>query len=298
MSCWVCGCCGCGDDREELSDKDMRVCRLHQTLYERILSAKVNAERAAKKKCSDGGGAPNSYSKFLEVLYGLLDGSVENLKFEDECRAIIGTQSYVLFTLDKLIFKLVKQLQVAASDDVALKLVALNAYEKGGEGADLVYHANSCVILHDENIYRFEHRSNPSELLIQLMEGGCAKQEVGGNALESSFQKYLDEFFLSIPTRCLQKRRVFAIRSKKRKCAGEDEDVALQGAMENVRVVNGLEHKISCHTFKVSYVLDTEDLFLRCTARRGGKQREKQESRKQRRLGEWLGRRLREINDR
>jgi len=251
---------------------------------------------AAKKKCSDGGAAPNLYSKFLEVLYGLLDGSVDNSKFEDECRAIIGTQSYVLFTLDKLIFKLVKQLQAAASDDVALKLLALNAYEKSGEAADLVYHANSCVILHDENIYRFEHRSNPSELLMQLMEGGSVKQEVGGNALESSFQNYLDDFFLSMSGR--QNHRVFAMRSKKRKYAEEDEDLALQSAMENVRVVNGLEYKISCHTFKVSYVLDTEDLFLRCTARRARKHKEKRELKKQRRLGEWLGRRLRELNDR
>ncbi|RWW01924.1 hypothetical protein GW17_00035015 [Ensete ventricosum] len=30
-------------------------------------------------------------------------------QFEDDCRAIIGTQSYVLFTLDKLIYKVVKQ---------------------------------------------------------------------------------------------------------------------------------------------------------------------------------------------
>jgi paired amphipathic helix protein Sin3a len=71
----------------------------------------VNAELASKKKSSDDGAAPNLYSRFIQVLYGLLDGSLDNSKFEDECRAIIGTQSYVLFTLDKLIFKLVKQLQ-------------------------------------------------------------------------------------------------------------------------------------------------------------------------------------------
>lgn len=47
--------------------------------------------------------------RFMRVLYRLLDGSAENTKFEDECRAIIGNQSYVLFTLDKLIYKLVKQ---------------------------------------------------------------------------------------------------------------------------------------------------------------------------------------------
>lgn len=45
----------------------------------------------------------------MSALYNLLDGSADNAKFEDECRAIIGNQSYVLFTLDKLIYKFVKQ---------------------------------------------------------------------------------------------------------------------------------------------------------------------------------------------
>ena len=47
--------------------------------------------------------------RFMNALYNLLDGSSDNTKFEDDCRAIIGIQSYVLFTLDKLIYKLVKQ---------------------------------------------------------------------------------------------------------------------------------------------------------------------------------------------
>lgn len=45
----------------------------------------------------------------MDALYNLLDGSAENAKFEDECRAILGNQSYVLFTLDKLIYKLIRQ---------------------------------------------------------------------------------------------------------------------------------------------------------------------------------------------
>ena len=49
----------------------------------------------------------------MSALYNLLDGSSDNTKFEDDCRAIIGTQSYVLFTLDKLIYKLVKQVKNA-----------------------------------------------------------------------------------------------------------------------------------------------------------------------------------------
>jgi paired amphipathic helix protein Sin3a len=127
----------------------------------------------------------------MSALYNLLDGSSDNTKFEDDCRAIIGTQSYVLFTLDKLIYKLVKQvkgigfpstfsfssflpflplsshqivlyfpqLQTVAADEMDNKLLQLYAYEKSrkpGRLVDIVYHENARVLLHDENIYRIE----------------------------------------------------------------------------------------------------------------------------------------------
>lgn len=47
----------------------------------------------------------------MSALFSLLDGSSDNTKFEDDCRSLIGNQSYVLFTLDKLIYKLVKQVK-------------------------------------------------------------------------------------------------------------------------------------------------------------------------------------------
>lgn len=49
------------------------------------------------------------WCRFISALYDLLDGSSDHTKFEDDCRSIIGTQSYVLFTLDKLIYKIVKR---------------------------------------------------------------------------------------------------------------------------------------------------------------------------------------------
>lgn len=55
---------------------------------------------------------PSLVCRFMSALFSLLDGSSDNAKFEDDCRAIIGTQSYVLFTLDKLIYKVVKQVIV------------------------------------------------------------------------------------------------------------------------------------------------------------------------------------------
>lgn len=130
----------------------------------------------------------------MSALYSLLDGSADNAKFEDECRAIIGNQSYILFTLDKLIYKFVKQvcsleilcfdlifflsicfccqgsdlwffmqLQAVAADEMDNKLLQLYEYEKSRKTEkliDSVYYENARVLLHEENIYRLEFVSS------------------------------------------------------------------------------------------------------------------------------------------
>ncbi|WZZ30241.1 hypothetical protein YC2023_013642 [Brassica napus] len=183
--------------------------RLHQILYERILSAKRNCSGdELKSKNSKDTDSLDPYARFMKGLYGLLDGSVENTKFEDECRAIFGNQSYVLFTLNKVIYKLVKQLQAVVADEMDNKLIQLYEYEKSRKPGrviiDSVYYENARVLLHDENVYR-----------------------------------------------------------NRRPYSGLDDLEALCKAMEGVEVVNGLECKMSCSSYKVSYVLDTEDFFHR-----------------------------------
>eukprot|EP00250_Pteridium_aquilinum_P014819 c22220_g5_i1 orf=585-4820(-) len=240
--------------------------RLHQTLYERILSAKINAKAAEHKwKSTKDMTSPDLYEKFMRVLYNLLDGSADNAKFEDDCRAIIGTQSYVLFTLDKLIYKLVKQLQAAASDEMANKFLALHSYEKcrpSGGFMDAVYHANANVVSHDENLYRFEHASNSGQLSIQLMEDRSSEKfELTANAMDQKFLKYLGSFLVAAAER-QKENGVFLARNKLHYGEGDDCTVFAK-AMKNVFVANGLEYKISCNSSKVSYVLDTRDFFFR-----------------------------------
>ncbi|OAE28655.1 hypothetical protein AXG93_1335s1470 [Marchantia polymorpha subsp. ruderalis] len=249
------------------NDNAYVIFRLHQTLYERILCAKTNSIAAERKwKSIKDTASPNLYAKFQKVLLNLLDGSTDNAKFEDECRTIIGTQSYILFTLDKLIFKLVKQLQAAISDDVLQKMLVLHTYEMSrppGLFIDHVYFANASVLLHDDNIYRFEYNVKSTECLMQIMEGRFDKHDVPANALESSFSTYLNNFLL-IPTgEKVFHNRVFLARNKRKVVGTDEECVALQKKMVNATVVNGLEYKISCNTSKVSYVLDTEDFFRR-----------------------------------
>ncbi|KAJ6313356.1 hypothetical protein OIU77_014790 [Salix suchowensis] len=235
--------------------------RLHQTLYERIQSAKVNSSSAERKWRASSTSPTDLYARFMSALYNLLDGSSDNTKFEDDCRAIIGTQSYVLFTLDKLIYKLVKQLQTVAADEMDNKLLQLYAYEKSrkpGRLVDIVYHENSRVLLHDENIYRIECSSAPTHLSIQLMDFGHDKPEVTAVSMDPNFASYLLNDFLSVVPDKKEKPGIFLKRNKIRN-ANADERLAMEG----FRVFNGLECKIACNSSKVSYVLDTEDFLFR-----------------------------------
>ncbi|XP_043812472.1 paired amphipathic helix protein Sin3-like 4 isoform X5 [Manihot esculenta] len=241
--------------------------RLHQTLYERILSAKINSSSAERKwRASNDTSPTDLYARFMGALYNLLDGSSDNTKFEDDCRAIIGTQSYVLFTLDKLIYKLVKQLQTVATDEMDNKLLQLYAYEKSrkpGRFVDVVYHENARVLLHDENIYRIECSSTPTRLSIQLMDFGHDKPEMAAVSMDPNFVAYLHNEFLSIVPDKKEKPGIFLKRNKNR-CASRDECKATEG----FQVFNGLECKIACNSSKVSYVLDTEDFLFRTKRRR------------------------------
>ncbi|KAG0499099.1 hypothetical protein HPP92_003790 [Vanilla planifolia] len=244
--------------------------RLHQTFYERILSAKKNSTAAEKKWRSSKEPPPDLYSKFMSALYSLLDGTADNTKFEDDCRAIIGTQSYVLFTLDKLIYKVVKQLQSIASDDMDNKLLQLYLYERSRRSrrfTDLVYHDNARVLLHDESVFRFECTSNPARLSIQLMDYDLEKPKVTAVSIEPNFSSYLYGDFLSSVSGRKERLGIF-MRRNKRKFGGDDKDASYCKALDGVRIVNGLECKIASLTSKVSYVLDTEDVLFRTSKRR------------------------------
>ncbi|KAJ8775063.1 hypothetical protein K2173_020067 [Erythroxylum novogranatense] len=267
--------------------------RLHQILYERILSAKINSIGADMKwRTSKESDCPDSYARclymlfcilpcycithpyddrccmlcrFMTVLYNLLDGSVDNAKFEDECRTIIGNQSYVLFTLDKLIYKLVKQLQTVSTDEMDNKLLQLHEYEnsrRAGKSIDWIYYDNTRFLLHDENIYRMEFSSAPYRLCIQMMDNVIEKPEVLQVSMDPNFATYLYSDYLSVSPGKKEPHDIILCRNK-RKYAGLQESSALSIAVEGVKMFNGLECKIACNSCKISYVLDTEDLFFR-----------------------------------
>ena len=102
--------------------------RFYHTLYERLLEAKRLAKESLKnptpinntkivmctklivKQKKTFKSIDEKYSFFLHnMLKPLIEGDIDANKYEDLCREIFGISSYVLFTMEKLIQVLVKQ---------------------------------------------------------------------------------------------------------------------------------------------------------------------------------------------
>lgn len=116
------------------------VFRLHQLLHSRMSDAKTMASEQdlVVQKEIDSSGQPatprlsgeaptngvdpvtvcatpkvrhtgDPFQAFLSILLAMLRGQVDISKYEDECRTLLGTYSYKLFTLDKLIPRFIKE---------------------------------------------------------------------------------------------------------------------------------------------------------------------------------------------
>ena len=256
--------------------------RLHQHLYERLSTARASAESMSKQfgqkaepETVRAAKAREIHDEFLRLFFKLLNGQVESSSFEDDCRMLLGANSYVLFTLDKLVFKIVKQIQALAQDDVAAKLRRLAEYEKArgiGAFSEAVYHANASVLLMDEPCYRIGGVDKGAGLALQLVESGLDKSDLPAGTMEAQFHEYLEGFLHTAaddedentaPWQDLDDRPEVYLPRSKIVAGFVDENGEDTKNMGSVSVHNSLECKIACSNSKVSYVLDTEDVFFR-----------------------------------
>ncbi|XP_076924654.1 paired amphipathic helix protein Sin3-like 4 [Bidens hawaiensis] len=246
--------------------------RLHQILYSRLEEAKEKSLVERWRGSNDT--TPNdSYARFLDLLYSFLDGAIDSAKYEDECRAVLGTWSFPVFTLDKLIDKLTKLLLAITMDEVNNKLLDLYAYESLRKNGfvDELYNANASVIVNDSKIFRFDCSSIPemhrqTRLTIQIINFGYEKSEPPASLMDPSFSAYLNIQLLSVNPR-KKKHRIFLKRNKRR-YACDDVDSAMAKAMEKFHIVNGLEFKITPFTHKVYYFMGTSDSMVQMGRKR------------------------------
>eukprot|EP00005_Dracoamoeba_jomungandri_P004864 CAMPEP_0174252262 /NCGR_PEP_ID=MMETSP0439-20130205/1801_1 /TAXON_ID=0 /ORGANISM="Stereomyxa ramosa, Strain Chinc5" /LENGTH=1190 /DNA_ID=CAMNT_0015332775 /DNA_START=101 /DNA_END=3673 /DNA_ORIENTATION=+ len=240
--------------------------RLYQILCHRLTRAKEMEKTSEKAKWGESVLSPpkltknivkEPYQHLITSIYSLMEGSLEQPKFEDDCRNLFGISSYILFTIDKLISQIAKQLHTLISDETCAKLLALYTYESSRTGGFLetVYHSNVLELLGEEKCFRFEFNQETQEFEILLLDPTLKPRFLDLSFNKEQWSEYVENYVQSeASTLDVRKNQIFLLRSKKD---------ASKTDMDNVIIQNNLECKICLSTYRLFYVEDTEDFLYR-----------------------------------
>ncbi|KAJ3220080.1 Transcriptional regulatory protein sin3 [Dinochytrium kinnereticum] len=257
--------------------------RLYQVLYSRLLKMKEmsqfladNPPRAEtlnptavdlgiqSKEPAPDAIIPNvkdRYSGLLRAIHDLFDGKLETQEFEDRCRALFGTSGYLMFTVDKLIQSVVKQIQAIQTDQKVHDLVSLYVKDRDKPSTssrqEAIYRLSAEGLIQDENVYRLEYYVRDSALTIQLLnkEDSIVDDSISS---EEKWSLYVDHFIQLSTTegvRLKHRSGPFLRRNLPAKVPEEPPT--------DVETRSGLELKICLNTYKIFFVENTEDYFRR-----------------------------------
>lgn len=304
-------------------DATSDIIRMHEQLEARKPLPNATAGTSTSAGASAAGDMAVNYYGFIHVLGELLDGNIDQSKYEEECKQHLGQDVGVVTTMFKLFRHMLKLLKTIVNSDMCSQLVEAYNYERQRKNAfvDRSYLINAAKIISqdkNETLYRFKFSVNKRVVTANVVTKNQIPAEVTDQnrmASEEKGLKYVEQY-ISSGTRDDRARRVFLARNKRK--------MPQDQALKNVIIVNGLECKVCIATYKMFFVEETEDLFRRvkgsaataaAASQTGGRRsanKKKASSTQQsaavaggnhaseskkKRLHSWIDRRLAEINN-
>lgn len=207
------------------------------------------------------------YDTLLDMCEKLFDGDIDQATFEESIRYMYGIEGYLVFTLDKVIGALVKVVQFLTTDSKCQELQAIMDQNRSSSPSSLTRYRQQIadrmtaegLIGKDENLFRLEWVPSSFTLLVQMLSKDDLTLDEARTA-EQKWLHYMSSFSLWTPTEGLpaEAQAPFLRRSLPSN-ANLEEDAA------ETRYVSrsALEIRICLKTFKLFFVHDTEDVFIR-----------------------------------
>ncbi|KAJ7274574.1 hypothetical protein B0H12DRAFT_1089258, partial [Mycena haematopus] len=255
--------------------------RLLEVLYSRLALFKGIAARLASqekaKAPTDPGSFPHPdsvnwgdrglnpehfYDLLLESCERLFDNELEQNVFEDQMRFMFGIkEAYKVFTIDKLIGSLIKQVQLLFGDEKSQDLLEVLKRERAlvcPTTQDLINSRKNAekVLGPDENLFRVDWLPDSKHMTFQLI-GKDDSSFDDSEVLTGRWQSYIDSFVSSEVTEGVSSGRV------KRPFLRKNLPAAVQNVPLNVLTQDGLEIKICVRTYRLFYVSASEDYLFR-----------------------------------
>ncbi|KAI1788076.1 hypothetical protein LXA43DRAFT_1161851 [Ganoderma leucocontextum] len=208
------------------------------------------------------------YDLMLESCEKLFDNELELPAFEEMMRYMFGLKhTFKLFTVDKLIGALIKQVQTILSDPKSQDLYELLRREReipSPTTQDLINCRRNTerVLGPDENLFRIDWLPEPRTITIQLIGKDDASYD-DSEVMTGRWQAYIESFVshhytAGVPTSSTI-RRPFLLRTKV---------PSLTGAMPDIVARGGLQIKVCVRTYRLFFVSHSEDIMVRISSRK------------------------------
>ena len=198
------------------------------------------------------------YSQFIILMIRFLNGLGTATSYEEDCKKLLGYDSYIVYTFDRVFVEFQKHVYTMISDYKQMCVDYLEPFkyelQRVNKFLDNSYRLNVQKLIGDEVCYILEFNKRAQKARIDEIdppEMDLEKLEAENKAL-----RYVQEFLLTPPPADLLKQSsVYLARNKKQ--------VLLKKSQHDLLIRNKLECKICIATLKLYFVEDTEDLMFR-----------------------------------
>ncbi|KAF8624979.1 hypothetical protein AX15_005613 [Amanita polypyramis BW_CC] len=245
-----------------------------ELLYSRLrlfknLSVRKMAESASGRATNIPKGVANAlttnsnlpehfYELLLETCERLFDNEIEQQVFEDQMQRVFGLQdAYKVFTVDKVIGAIIKQVQAVFSDPKNQELLDILKKDRALVSPTTQDHINSRrnaekVLGPDENLFRIDWTPESKHMTIQLLGKDDSRLD-DSEVLTGRWQGYIDSYVSDEKTEGVSQARIRRPFLRRNLPHNNHEVEA------SVIVQPGIEIKVCVRTYRLFYVTSSED---------------------------------------
>ncbi|KAL4073700.1 hypothetical protein J3A83DRAFT_4090896 [Scleroderma citrinum] len=206
--------------------------------------------------------AEHFYDLMLESCERLFDNEIEQHIFEEQMRYMFGVkQAYQIFTIDKLLGALIKQVQLVLSDPRSQDLLELLKRDRALSSPTNQAQLNSRrsaenIMGPDENVYRIDWIQSTKTITIQLL-GKDDSTAYDAEILAERWQSYIDSYVSENTTHGLPSARL------KQPFLRKNLSQNVEQMTPHLTAQGTLEMQVCVRTYRVFYVSGTEDILYR-----------------------------------
>ncbi|CAD6885821.1 unnamed protein product [Tilletia laevis] len=244
------------------------------------------------------------YETLLDLTEKLLENDIDQGVFEESVRFMYGIDGYISFTLDKVVGALVKSVQTITTDLKSQELMHILDRDRERSAEDNTSFrrqiasrmAAEAVVGKEENLYRIEWQADDGDMLMQLLSKDDLTLD-DAKTNQEQWLYYISSYCLWTDTEGLNGKAQAPFLSRSLPPKREN---AVDAPGTTYTIKNGLEIKVCIRTYRLFFVDETEDVFVRhAVLSEPSKYEErvhKLKTRRTDRMNSWLERRRQEID--